>query len=58
MEYILAKDCPDIDKRKGDYYDNEFDETIEYLLLDGTIMEEVLEVTDDPTAGTCTSCEG
>jgi hypothetical protein len=44
--YILKKDCPNIGKEIGDYYNNEYAESIEELIKKGVIEEEVLE---DPT---------
>ena len=38
-EYILIKDCPNIGKEEGDYYNNEYSETIEELLEKGVIEE-------------------
>lgn len=42
--YILKKDCPKIGKEIGDYYNGEFRESIEDLLANGTIEEEVCEM--------------
>lgn len=42
-QYILKKDCPKIGKEIGDYYNNEFSESIEELLEKGIIEEETLE---------------
>jgi len=41
--YILAKDCPNIGKEIGDYYNNEYSDSIEDLLVRGIIKEEVQE---------------
>lgn len=38
--YILKKDCPNIGKEIGDYYNGEFSQSIEELLKRGTIEEE------------------
>ena len=38
--YVLAKDCPNIGKEIGDYYNNEYAETIKELLEKGIIEEE------------------
>lgn len=35
--YILKKDCPSIGKEEGDYYNNEFGDSIENLLESGVI---------------------
>jgi len=40
--YILKKDCPNIGKEVGDYYNNEYSESIENLLNKGVIEEEFL----------------
>ena len=42
-EYILKKACPNIGKEIGDYYNNEYAESIEELLKQGIIEEEKLE---------------
>ncbi len=48
--YILKKDCPNIGKEAGDYYNNEYSNSIEELLEKGTIEEELLEEElDNPT---------
>jgi len=39
--YVLKKDCPNIGKEIGDYYNNEYAESIEELLANGTIEEEM-----------------
>lgn len=39
-EYILKKDCPNIGKEIGDYYNNEYEESIEELITKGIIKEE------------------
>jgi hypothetical protein len=41
--YILKKDCPRLGKEIGDYYNNEFAESIEELLERGIIEEENIE---------------
>lgn len=38
--YILKKDCPNISKEVGDYYNGEYGESIEELLKKGVIEEE------------------
>lgn len=38
--YILKKDCPNIGKEAGDYYNYEYAESIEELLEKGVIEEE------------------
>ena len=38
--YILKKDCPNIGKEIGDYYNNEYGESIKELLKKGVIEEE------------------
>ena len=42
-EYILKKDCPNIGKEIGDYYNNEYGKNIEELLEKGIIKEEIIE---------------
>jgi len=44
--YILKKDCPNIGKEIGDYYNNEYAESIEELLAKGVIEEEEDEFYD------------
>lgn len=46
--YILKKDCPNIGKERGDYYNNEYRESIEELLAKGTIEEETEEAPVEP----------
>lgn len=41
--YILKKDCPKIGKEIGDYYNGEFGDNIEELLVKGIIEEERIE---------------
>lgn len=41
--YILKKDCPNIGKEVGDYYNNEYSQSIEELLKRGIIEEEIIE---------------
>lgn len=41
--YILKKNCPNIGKEIGDYYNNEYAESIEELLIKGVIEEEIEE---------------
>ena len=41
--YILKKNCPNIGKEIGDYYNNEYKESIEELLASGIIEEEVIK---------------
>ena len=38
--YILKKDCPNLGKEIGDYYNGEYSESIEELLELGIIEEE------------------
>jgi hypothetical protein len=38
--YVLKIDCPNIGKESGDYYNNEYAESIEELLEKGVIEEE------------------
>ena len=38
--YILKKDCRNIGKEVGDYYNNEYADSIEKLLEKGVIEEE------------------
>ena len=39
-QYILTKECENIGKEAGDYYNNEYAESIEELLEKGIIIEE------------------
>ena len=39
--YILKKDCSNIGKEVGDYYNGEYAESIEELLAKGVIEEEI-----------------
>ena len=39
--YILKKDCPNLGKEIGDYYNNEYSNSIEDLLERGIIEEEL-----------------
>lgn len=39
--YILKKDCPNIGKEIGDYYNDEYAESIDELLAKGVIEEEL-----------------
>jgi len=41
--YILKKDCPNIGKEIGDYYNGEYAQSIEELLAKGIIEEEINE---------------
>lgn len=41
--YIIKKDCPNIGKEPGDYYNNEYSNSIEELLERGIIEEEKIE---------------
>ena len=45
--YILNKDCPNIGKEKGDYYSNEYSDSIEELLAKGIIQEFMQEEVSD-----------
>ena len=38
--YILKKDCPNIGKETGDYYNGEYGDDIEELIKKGIIEEE------------------
>ena len=40
-KYVLKKDCPNIGKEIGDYYNNEYGNSIEDLLERGVIAEEL-----------------
>ncbi len=40
--YILKKDCSNIGKEVGDYYNGEYAESIEELLAKGVIEEEII----------------
>jgi len=42
-KYILKKDCRNIGKEAGDYYNNEYSDSIEDLIAKGIIEELVLE---------------
>ena len=42
IAYILKKDCPNIHKEEGDYYNNEYNSTIKELIKKG-IIETVKE---------------
>ena len=45
INYILKKDCPKIGKEIGDYYNNEFAESIEELIVKGVIeIEKIREL--------------
>ncbi len=46
--YILKKDCPNIHKEAGDYYNNEYAESIEELLRRGVIEEEQEKISNIP----------
>ena len=39
--YVLKKDCSNIGKEEGDYYNNEYSESIEELIEKGIIEEEI-----------------
>lgn len=41
QQYILKKDCPNIGKETGDYYNGEYGDNIEELIRKGIIEEEL-----------------
>ena len=43
MRYILKKNCPNIGKEIGDYYNNEYADNVENLIKKGIIEEEIEE---------------
>ena len=40
--YILKKDCPNIGKETGDYYNGEYAESVDELLVNGIIEEDII----------------